>query len=292
MDKAKQAADRLSKKIQNDELNKKEKDHLENEMKDLKNDIDQIKEEFQKKLDEKHEQSEQARQEHEKDIDRKQSEGKISKDEAERQKKEIQKERKKELEQQKQEKKDLDDLAKKMGQCEQCLKKGDKEGASQALHDAAKQLAEMRDKEQDLDNEEDELEHLQRIRESMCKGCCGGDCKSGEGDAETLTRQDEKLGKKGGRRHDRGSLDKNGIDTKEKGVFDKKGMKIQTGTVGQAERVIGKKGVSLEGEIQQAGQDAPDVVDTQRIPRGYKDSTKGYFKNIGNQKTGETDPKK
>ena len=56
--------------------------------------------------------------------------------------------------------------------------------------------------------------------------------------------------------------------------------------------VIGKNGVSLEGEIKQASQEAPESVDRQRIPRGYQDSTKGYFKNIGNQKTGENAPKK
>jgi hypothetical protein len=30
----------------------------------------------------------------------------------------------------------------------------------------------------------------------------------------------------------------------------------------------------------------------QRIPKGYKDSAKGYFKNIGNQQTNEPAPKK
>jgi hypothetical protein len=148
---------------------------------------------------------------------------------------------------------------------------------------------------------------MQDLRESMAKACDkpgGGGNRSGDEDAEQLTRRGEedkdgkpnKGGNKGGigkgKRPDGRMVDTKSVDAKQKADFDKKGAKVHVGTAGQAEKVIGKTGVSLQGEIKQASQDAPESVETQRIPRGYKDSTKGYFKNIGNQKTGENVPKK
>jgi hypothetical protein len=164
-------------------------------------------------------------------------------------------------------------------------------------------------KEQELDDIHNQLQRLQDLRESMAKACDkegnGQGNRSGEGDAEQLTRrgdEENKDGKAGsgnkkgnlgkGKRPDGKPVDTKSVDAKQKAEFDKKGAKIHVGTAGQAEKVIGKKGVSIEGEIKQASQDAPESVETQRIPRGYKDSTKGYFKNIGGQKTGENVPKK
>jgi hypothetical protein len=313
-EKAKNEADRLSKKIKDSATGKQDLDRLSQEMKDLKDDLEKLKEETEKSLKEKHEQNEANRQEREKKLEQEKKEGKIDKEEAERQKKEIEQERQKEKRQEQEQKKQLDHLAKKMGECEKCLKKGDREGAAQAMKDASQQLDEMQDKEEQLGECDSELQRLRDVRESMCKATR----QSQEDDAEELTRRrddegdgDGKGGKNGkngknagnrpyskpggvgkGQRLDGKQVDTKSRDARQTAAFDKNGAKIQIGTMGQADKVIGKKGVSLEGEIKQASQDAPDAVETQRIPRGYKDSTKGYFKNIGNQKTGEKDPPK
>ena len=135
----------------------------------------------------------------------------------------------------------------------------------------------------------------------MAKACENGQGgrQEQEDDAETLSRRKEGDGKSGsggkgglgkGRRPEKKTGSSKSIDAKENAQFDKRGAKIHVGTAGQAEKVIGKASVSIQGEIKQASQDAPEAVETQRIPRGYKESTKGYFKNIGDQKTGDNVP--
>jgi hypothetical protein len=308
-EKAKKEADRLSKKLKDNELNKEQKDHLKDEMKELKDDLERLKREREKELKDKQQENEQKRQEKEKQLEQQRAENKLDKEEFEKQKKELDQERKQEQQRNQEEQKQLDDLEKKMSKCEQCLKDGDQEGAAQAMRDAAKQLEEMEKKEQDLEDLQNELQRMQDLRESMAKACDGdgngrGSNRSGEDDAEQLTRRGDEDkdgkpnsgGKKGGvgkgKRPDGKMVNTKSTDAKQKADFDKKGAKIHVGTAGQAEKVIGKNGVSLDGEIKQASQEAPESVETQRIPRGYKDSTKGYFKNIGNQKTGENIPKK
>jgi hypothetical protein len=303
--KAKEEADRLSKKIKNDELNKKDKDHLEQELKDLKNDLERLKREREKELEDKKKENEQKRQEKEKQLEQQKKEGKLDKEQFDQEKKKLDEERKKEEQELKEQKQELDQLAKKMEKCEQCMKNGDKEGAAEALREAGEQLEKQQQAEQDADDLQNELQRMQDLREGMAKACdkCQNGREGQDGDAETLTRKkDGEDGKNGsgsgkggigkGRRPEKKTGDSKSIDAKERAQFDKKGAKISVGTAGQAEKVIGKSSVSIQGEIKQASQDAPEAVDTQRIPRGYKDSTKGYFKNIGGQKTGDNVPMK
>src|SRR5262245_7957130 len=301
--KAKEEADRLSKKIKNDELNKKDKDHLEQELKDLKNDLERLKREREKELEDKKKENEEKRQEKEKQLEQQKKEGKLDKEQFDQEKKKLDEERKKEEKELKEQKQELDQLGKKMEKCEQCMKNGDKEGAAEALKEAAEQLEKQEQAEQNAEDLQNELQRMQDLREGMGKACDKCQGREGqEGDAETLTRkkdgEDGKSGSGGkggvgkGRRPEKKTGDSKSIDAKENAQFDKKGAKIHVGTAGQAEKVIGKSSVSIQGEIKQASQDAPEAVDTQRIPRGYKDSTKGYFKNIGGQKTGENAPMK
>jgi hypothetical protein len=301
MKKAKEEADRLGKKLKNDELTKKEKDHLEQEMKDLKNDLERLKRDREKELEDKRKENEEKRQEKEKQLEQQKNEGKLDKEQYEQEKKKLEEERKQEEKELKEQKQELDQLQKKMEKCEQCMKNGDKEGAAEALREAADQLEKQSQKEQQLDDLENELQRMQDLREGMAKACENGGREGQDDDAETLSRRKDDEGKNGGkgsgkggkgkgRRPERKNGDSKSIDAKQNAPFDKKGAKIHVGTAGQAEKVIGKASVSIQGEIKQASQDAPEAVETQRIPRGYKDSTKGYFKNIGGQKTGENVP--
>jgi len=308
--KAKQEAERLSKKLKNNEMKKEEKDHLKEEAKQLKDELKERGEERKKELEEKQKENEQRRQEKEKQLEQQRAENKIDEKEHEQKKKELEEERKQEQQQNEQEQKDLGDLKQKMEKCEQCLKDGDQEGASQAMREAGEKLDEMEKREQNLEDIQGELQRMQDLRESMAKACDkpgqGRDDK--EGDANTLNRdkdegEDKKQdgkptggGKKGGvgkgKRPDGKPIDTKSVDGKQRAAWDDKGQKIDVGTAGQADKVIGKSSVSLQGEIKQASQSAPQSVDTQRIPRGYKDVTKGYFKKIGDQKTSDSVPKK
>lgn len=89
-----------------------------------------------------------------------------------------------------------------------------------------------------------------------------------------------------GRRPENKAGDSKSVDAKQRAPFNQKGTKIHVGTA-DGKSIIGKTGAQIDGEIKQAAQDAPDAIEVQRIPRGYKDSAKGYFKNIGGQQTGD-----
>lgn len=64
--------------------------------------------------------------------------------------------------------------------------------------------------------------------------------------------------------------------------FDAKGKKIFDGYApGQNFRK--QSSSELEGEIRQASQEAPEAIEQQRIPRSYRESAKGYFRNLSGQ---------
>jgi len=94
-----------------------------------------------------------------------------------------------------------------------------------------------------------------------------------------------------GRRPENKTGTSKSVDERQRAQFNNKGTKIHVGSA-EGKSIIGKAGASIEGEIKQASQEAPDAIDAQRIPRGYKDSAKGYFKNIGGQQAGPDVPKK
>jgi hypothetical protein len=76
------------------------------------------------------------------------------------------------------------------------------------------------------------------------------------------------------------------FDAKAKTEFDAKGKKIFDGYApGQSFKK--KSTVEIEGEIRQAAQEAPEAVEQQRIPKAYRESAKGYFRNLGGQGDGK-----
>lgn len=288
-EKAKEEFDRLSKKLKNNEMTEKDKEELKKEMQQLKNDLERLSRE---KDQEKKEQLEKKQQKLEEQLKN------------DRLDRETKKKLEEELEKTKQEKKECEngqckqesrELAEKLERAQQALDKGDSDEAATALKDAAEQLERMEQNKQNQEDLENELQRLNDVRESMAKAC--EDCQNGrdgkDGDAETLSRNQGKEGKgkggKGGkgvgrRAENKSGSELKGTDARERGRFNDKGTKIHVGTA-EGKSVIGKSGASITGEIKQASQDAPDAIEVQRIPKGYKDSAKGYFKNIGNQQT-------
>ena len=73
------------------------------------------------------------------------------------------------------------------------------------------------------------------------------------------------------------------FDTKVKGNLDAKGRKIFDGFA-PGQNFKKKSGVEIAGEIKQAAQEAPEAIEQQRIPKAFRDSAKGYFRNLGGQK--------
>ena len=76
------------------------------------------------------------------------------------------------------------------------------------------------------------------------------------------------------------------FDAKQNAQFNPKGQKVFDGFVpGQAFKK--KAGVDLATDIKTAAQDAPEAIETQRIPKAARDMAKGYFKNLGGQAEGD-----
>lgn len=72
------------------------------------------------------------------------------------------------------------------------------------------------------------------------------------------------------------------FEAKAKAEFDPKGKKIFDGYA-PGQMFKKKSGAELVGEIKQATQEAPEVIETQRIPRAARDMAKGYFQKMREQ---------
>lgn len=181
---------------------------------------------------------------------------------------------------------ELKELADKLGKCQQCLKEGSMENAAEALQAAGKQLQEMDLNDKDLENLRESLARLSDAMDSAGEGMDQGK------ESKMITGQysEENDGGIGAGRRPLGEKAPfKSFEAKQKAEMDLKGKKIFDGYVpGQSYKK--KSSVEIEGEIRQAAQDAPEAVEQQRIPRAYRDSAKGYFRNLGGQ--AETKPEK
>ncbi len=260
LEKAKDQLDKLTKKLENNELTEKEKEQLGKQLEDLAKKMDRMAE--QKDKQEQLKKLAQA--------------GKLSPEAFEREMDKIKKDKEK--------LKDLQKLAQKLGQCQQCLNKGDGGQAAKALGEAGEQLGKMDLDEQDLQDLKDQLDRLKDAKNAMCKAC------DGEGDNESDNPNfGDQMGRGGrqegaqGRRPDGQQGKIRTFDARQQTPFNNKGQKIFDGYApGQAFK--SKPGTELVGEIQQAAQQAPDAIEVQRIPKTARDMAKGYFKNLGGQK--------
>jgi len=251
MDQARKEIEKLEKKLK-EGLSKKEQEQLAKQMKDIEKKLDQLSKQGDK----------------EKQLKKLNQDGKLDADTLQR-----------ELDQLKQDKsklKDLQDVAKKMGECQKCLKQGDSAGAAKSLQQATEKLKEMGAQDKELQEVREQLQRLQDAKESCCKGM--GDKPSDNMDAKNTSKNP------GGRRTaapDKGNT--RGIDREGKVIFDKKGQKIFEGYA-PGEGFRGKSAAEIAGDVKQASQEAPEQMDEQRIPKAARDMAKGYFGKLGGQK--------
>jgi uncharacterized coiled-coil DUF342 family protein len=252
-DKAQEEIERLAKKLKDGELNEKDKEQLKRQLEDI-----------QKKLSDLAQQKD--KEEQLKQLER---EGKLD---AETLKRELD-----QLKQDSQKLQDLQELAKMAGECQECLKKGDGKGASKSMQEMAKKMQSMGNQGGEMQELREQLQRLQEAKESMCRGC--------EGNSDKSSRQRAGQGKgknPGGRRQVGEEAPFKSFDDQAKLDYDSKGRQSFDGYApGQNYRKPSK--TELEGEIERASQEAPAAIEAQRIPKVYRESAKGYFRNIGGQ---------
>lgn len=137
MDQARQEIEKLIKKVQNNQLTEKEKQQLQKQLEDLQKNLERV-----------------AQQ---KDREQQLKQANLDPETLKREMK-ILDEEKKRLQ-------DLQELANKLGNCQQKLKEGDMEGASEAMRNAAQQMKNLDLDEQDMQDLRDQLSRLQDAKD-------------------------------------------------------------------------------------------------------------------------------
>jgi hypothetical protein len=170
----------------------------------------------------------------------------------------------------------LQDMANKLGQCAECMGKGDKAGAQRALDGLTKELQQMQMQADELVMLDQALDHL-----AECKGECNGDGEGAKGRGKGKGKgKGDGLGE--GQGEGERPIDKDGkVGFRDSHVSQNvgKGKAVITGEV---------EGPNLKGQVQQEIQDqieaskreASDAVTRQRLPRNQRDHAKEYFDSL------------
>jgi hypothetical protein len=247
--KAVEEAEKLSKKLQDAEFkDEKEKEQLENQLKELKEEIQKLAE--QKEEEEKLE-----------ELNRK---GELDEDAL---KQELEK-----IQQKKANLKDAKELADALEECQQCMKQGDAEGAAGAMKKAMNKMKKMGGNEEELKDLADKLQAL-----AECKKCMGqGMCEGQNGNGMNRSRFP------GTKRPETKEGDFKAQLKRERLEFDAKGQKEITDFV-QGRTFKKKPSSEMAGEVKQASQEAPEALENQRLPRAAGDMTRGYYENLRNE---------
>ncbi len=253
MDKAADEVERLRKKLEDPKLGEKERQQLEKDLQDLENrlkrlaDLQDLKDQLQKAL----EKGELAREEFD--------------------------QRMQELADAAGDLQDLQDLAEALGECLNCLKKGDKLGAGKALKLLRGKLVKFDPDDNDLKACEANEAMLLELRLAMCRGL-NGNC---EGNLQGNGMGGD--GPPGGRR----PMGKDGPVDRKAGwqpvPEDEKGERYVSGfrRGGTFSRIPARE---VGGAFRQAQQDAPAAIDRQRVPPDAAEILRGYYENLSGQK--------
>lgn len=249
--KALEELDKLQKKVDNNELSKKEQDQLAQQLQDLKDRLQRL-----------HDQKDE-RDKLQKDFE----DGKIDQEQLQR---EMDR-----LNQEMQEMQDLQELADLLEECKACAGGGDGKGLSGKLEKLKGKLKALDVDEEEMRRLLEEAERLEAARIAML-GACQGRC---EGKMNGLGN-----GKNPGGKRPIGEEPNAKIsEQRQQGDTDPNGKIRVTGFTkgGMFSKIPAKE---VGGAFQQAVQQAPEVIDRQRIPADAADIAKGYFNKLGNQK--------
>jgi len=256
LNEAKKAIDELKKKVKDDKLSDEDRKKLANDLRELGEQLEKLSrnDTQQTKLKEL--------------IEKAKREGR----DAESLEREL-----KNLEKEVEKAKDLKELAKKMGQCQKCLEEKDLEGAQKSLSEMAKQLSDLEGELEDLKDADEQLQNLKDLKKKLCKAC------QGEGGEPGDKPGDKDWAKGGGVGSGKRDEKEDTVSSREERIrtmFDPKGKKVYAGSVA-GPAFTKKSTVELQGEIQQAVQEAPEAAEMQRFGRGEKNTIKEYFERLG-----------
>jgi len=167
----------------------------------------------------------------------------------------------------------LQDMANKLGQCAQCMGKGDKAGAQQALGDLQKDLQQMQLAADEIIMLDQALDQI-----AECKGDCNGDGgKDGKGKGKGKGDFARGAGQGEGKR----DIKEDDVAFRDSHVKQTvgKGKAVITGEV-DGPNIKGLIQQEIRGQIEASRREASDAVTRQRLPRNQRDHAKEYFDSL------------
>lgn len=172
----------------------------------------------------------------------------------------------------------LDKLAQKLGQCAQCMKQGDGQGAMKQLEDMQSALGDLEQQLAESDLLDEALDQIADARDAMnCKQCNGRGCKACQGQGNNPDGDPgQGLGRgrgQGPRPEEKGPTNSYDSTVKQKVG---KGSAVMVGeTVGPNLR--GNVEQEIATEFEQVRTQAADPLTGQRLPKTSQNQAKEYF---------------
>jgi hypothetical protein len=186
--------------------------------------------------------------------------------------------------------KSLEDLAQKLRDARNSLKGEDLEKLAKDLERVKGQLGELQGEVEDLKELQDQIARLQELKDEMGRRAKPGEA-GDSGDAGVVQPgvRVRRAGAAGGgpgsgaRPENPNAPTARGADERQRSPFDPRGRKAYGGaTTGPA--FTKRSPVDMSGAIEQAVQEAPEAIDSQRLSRDDKEAVKEFFQSLGNQK--------
>jgi hypothetical protein len=254
-------ADELRKKLQDEKLNQEEKEKIQEELKQMEDkklsreDREKLQDQL-KDMEDKLQRLSRKKEEKEQELKDLADKGEIDRDQLQRELDRLNDDAEKLGEKDLQ---DLKELAQKLGECQKCMQEGNDGEAAKKLGEAGEKLAQL-DKNGEARQLARKLAELEQARRVMCQALDGNNPASGrrpEGKPHDTQHQDERAPSD----VDKGRL--NVIDHVPGGGF--KGPRLPA---------------EMQEDIRRASQEAPEAIERQRLPRSASDMAKGYFENL------------
>ncbi|QDU58868.1 hypothetical protein [Aeoliella mucimassa] len=267
--KALEEIEALQDKIASDQLTEEQKQALNNQLNEMK-----------KKLEEAAQANKDAMEQLKRQVEEQRKNGDLAKAGELQQKLD-------QMMQNQQQMNNLDKLAQKMGECQECMNNGDKQGAAQAMKDIADQLEKMQQENDQMEMLDEALQQLEDAKNAMgCEQCNGEGCEACQGGGQGQGQGQGKgnkmgngmgEGKGGGFRPD----EKNDTQFRDTRVRQKPEQGAATfGGFTDGPNISGDTQVAEEQELSSANSEPADPQTSQHLPRTQRDNAEDFFKQL------------
>jgi hypothetical protein len=264
-DKAQQELDKLAQQVKDGKLDEAGQKELEQQMSQLKEQLQQAAAARQQAMDQLQQQIEQQKQA-----------GNLAEAGDLQQKLD-------QLQKQQSQSKALEKLAQQMGQCQSCMKQGDQQGAAQALEQMQQQLGQMQQEMSEGEMLDQAMQQLEMAKSSLgCKECQGAGCEACQGGKSLVNKPGQK--QSGGKGYGTGtSAGKRPDDPKNAAFRDSqvkqtpgKGPAVITGEA-EGPNMRGNVREQIKEEMAAKGSEPADPLVIETLPKSHRENAQDYF---------------